>query len=99
MWLSSEELDEFIKVARGHRPADLILRNVRLVNVLSEEIQGTDVAIFKGRVAGLGEYQGKEEIDLRGCYLTPGFIVGYGIDYAERYRHLPEIYRVELKDN
>lgn len=77
MWQNSRELSEFIKVARGYKPADMVLKNVRLVNVLSGEIHGADVALFKGRVAGLGQYQGKEEMDLEGCYLTPGFIDGH----------------------
>ena len=33
--------------------------------------------------------------DYVGFVLDRGFIVGYGIDYAERYRHLPAIYTLE----
>ena len=34
-------------------------------------------------------------IDYEGFSVPPGFVVGYGIDYAEDYRHLPEIYVLE----
>ena len=34
-------------------------------------------------------------LDYVGFEIDKGFIVGYGIDYAERYRWLPEIYRIE----
>jgi hypoxanthine phosphoribosyltransferase len=34
-------------------------------------------------------------LDYVGFTISKGFIVGYGIDYAEQYRHLPDIYRVE----
>jgi hypoxanthine phosphoribosyltransferase len=38
-----------------------------------------------------------EEIgpDYTGFTIEDGFVVGYGIDYAEEYRNLPEIYTVE----
>lgn len=35
------------------------------------------------------------KVDYVGFEIPQGFIVGYGIDYAERYRHLPDIYRIE----
>jgi hypoxanthine phosphoribosyltransferase len=35
-------------------------------------------------------------VDYVGFEIDKGFIVGYGIDYAERYRYLPDIYRIEV---
>ena len=35
------------------------------------------------------------KVDYVGFEVARGFIVGYGIDYAERYRHLPDIYRLK----
>lgn len=34
-------------------------------------------------------------IDYQGFSVPQGFVVGYGIDYAEDYRHLPDIYILE----
>jgi hypoxanthine phosphoribosyltransferase len=34
-------------------------------------------------------------VDYVGFAIPDGFVVGYGIDYAEQYRNLPEIYVVE----
>lgn len=34
-------------------------------------------------------------VDYVGFKIDRGFIVGYGIDYAEQYRYLPDIYRIE----
>lgn len=65
---------DLIRYARGDEPADLLIRNARVVNVLSGEIVDTDVAVVRTRIAGLGDYEAKEEIDLEGAYLAPGFI-------------------------
>ncbi len=67
-----------MRVASGAEPADLVLRNARVVNVLSGEIYLSDVAIADGRVAVLGAgYEAREERDLGGRYLAPGLIDGH----------------------
>jgi len=71
------ELSRLIKLARGEQEADLLLKNVRLVNVFSGEIHLTNVAIARTRIVGIGEYRAREEIDLDGHYLCPGFIDGH----------------------
>jgi adenine deaminase len=70
-------LEPLIRIARGEEPADLVLRNARLVNVFSGEVHMAHVAISAGRVVGLGDYVGREEMDLQGCFLCPGFIDGH----------------------
>jgi hypoxanthine phosphoribosyltransferase len=35
------------------------------------------------------------EADYVGITMDDGFIVGYGLDYDEHYRNLPDIYLVE----
>lgn len=68
------ELQSLIRFARGEAPAELLLENARVVNVLSGEIIPTDVAIVRSRIVGLGDYEAEERLDLAGAYLAPGFI-------------------------
>ncbi len=71
-------LEEIIKVNTEEIQADLVLKNAKLVNVLSEEIYETDIAIKDGKVAGISKgYKGKKEIDLKGAYASPSFIDGH----------------------
>jgi adenine deaminase len=68
------DLKSLIARARGGEPADLLLRNARVVNVLSGEIVETDVAVGGEYIVGLGRYPARTEIDLAGSYVAPGFI-------------------------
>jgi adenine deaminase len=77
IWEGKMGLRETIATARGLSPAGLVLKNGNLVNVLSGEIYPTDVAIEGHVIVGLGSYRGKEEIDLSGKYICPGFIDGH----------------------
>jgi adenine deaminase len=71
-------LKELISVARGEIPADLLLKNARVVNTFIGEIEQADVAIYGERIAGVGDYgKGKEIIDLQGRFLAPGLINGH----------------------
>ena len=71
-------LKELISVARGEIPADLLLKNARIVNTFTGEIEQADVAIYGDRIAGVGDYvEAKEIIDLQGGFLAPGLINGH----------------------
>ena len=72
------QLEKLIQVARGEIEGDLLLKNAKLINVYSGEIQETDVVIAEEKIAGIGKgYQAKKEINLDGQYLAPGFIDGH----------------------
>ncbi len=69
------EISQLIQVARGEVPADLLLKNARVVNVFSGEIEETGVAITHSRIVGLGnDYPAQRVVDLGGKYVAPGLI-------------------------
>ncbi|MFP5527428.1 adenine deaminase [Peptococcus simiae] len=79
----SEMTKDLVQVALGQQPADLVIQNCQLVNVLTREIlPGMDVAAFGGRIALVGDAsacigQGTEVFQAGGKYLTPGFLDGH----------------------
>ena len=71
-------LHELIRVARGEKPAELVIRQARVVNVFNGEIETADIALTGGMVAGVGEYQhALASIDLQGRIVAPGLINGH----------------------
>ena len=97
-----------IEVARGEVPADLVLRNAKLVNVCSGEIYQADIAILAGLVVGVDavdehdaeeyniarkRYHGNEERDLQGRWVAPGLIDGH-MHIESTMLTLPEFARI-----
>lgn len=72
--MMKEFLRNSIKKAKGEEKAELVFKNAKVVNVFTKEIIETHVAIDNGYIVGLGDYEGEEEIDLQGKYLSPGFV-------------------------
>jgi len=68
------ELADLIRVARGDAPADLLLKNAKVVNVFTGDVEETHIAIVNSGIVGLGDYQAHEVVDLGGRYACPGFI-------------------------
>jgi adenine deaminase len=69
-----EALRRRLAVARGDEPADLVVRNGRVLSVFTREWLECDVAIVDGVVAGLGAYEGRETLDASGRFVVPGFV-------------------------
>jgi len=70
-------LRERIRVASGDGMADLLIKNGRVVDVFSGQIEKRDVAIFGGVIIGFGDYPAREIIDVKGDFLCPGLIDGH----------------------
>ena len=60
--------------AKGRQKSELVIKNGTVVNVFTNELIKADVAIQDGIIVGLGNYEGKTEIDAAGKVLCPGFI-------------------------
>lgn len=73
--MEKQELKKLIDVAAGRTQADFVIKNARIVDVYSHSIiEGKDIAIVNGLIAGVGEYSGDQVVDAEGAYVAPGFI-------------------------
>jgi adenine deaminase len=69
------KIEEMIPVALGKEPADVLLTNCKIVNVFTGKIEEGNIALYRKRIAGVGDYRsGKKVIDLEGNYVVPGLI-------------------------
>src|SRR6188472_4195694 len=68
------DLARRLAVARGDEPAETVVRGGRVFSAFTKEWLEVDVAIVDGYVAGLGDYEGAEELDASRRYVVPGFV-------------------------
>ncbi len=73
---------KLLAVAAGQAPADIVVKNGKIVNVYTKEIYEGGVAIAGDKIAAVGDVdyaigEGTKVIDAAGNYLTPGFIDGH----------------------
>ena len=71
------ELQHRIEVAAGRRPADLLLTNLKIIDVGAARIFDGSLAIVEGRIAGFEAVSAKETVDCGGLYALPGLIDGH----------------------
>lgn len=68
-------MKEFLAMARGEKPADLVIKGAQVANVYTLEYEAVDVAIGGNKIVGLGKhYDGKTIVDAAGLILIPGMI-------------------------
>jgi adenine deaminase len=68
-------LERRIDQAMGRVPADLVVRNTRILNLVTGELQSGDIAVCGDTIVGtLDSYRGHAEIDAQGRFAVPGFI-------------------------
>ena len=71
-------MNKLAAVARGDIPADLVIHNAKIANVLTLEYENADVAVYSGKIAGVGNnYNGRVNFNADGKILIPGMIDGH----------------------
>ena len=70
-----DDLKNLVDMAAGGRsPADLLITNAKLVDVLTGEIRETDVSVGGGKILGFSHTEAVKVVDAQGAYLLPGLI-------------------------
>lgn len=74
--------EKLLSTASGKTPADIVVKNGKLVNVYTREIYDGGVAISGDTIAAVGDVDycigaGTKVVDANGNYITPGFIDGH----------------------
>ncbi|NVP58066.1 adenine deaminase [Mycoplana rhizolycopersici] len=69
------DLERRIDQGTGREPADIVLKGGRFFDLVTGELVASDIAICGERIVGTCEaYEGREEIDISGRIVVPGFI-------------------------
>ena len=58
-------------------PADLVVKNGKIIDVFTLSIIEADIAIADGVIVGIGQYDGNNVVDAKGKYISPTFIDGH----------------------
>ncbi|SFC18091.1 Adenine deaminase [Bacillus sp. OV322] len=66
-----------IASAGKQTPADIVIKNGRIIDVFNLEIIEADLTISEGMFVGIGEFEGKQIIDAKNRYVCPAFIDGH----------------------
>jgi adenine deaminase len=78
--LRVSSIKEMISCARGEIPADLIIQNGTLINVITREMYKADIAIFKDRIVNIAEpgildsKNSYNKLNADGKFVSPGLI-------------------------
>lgn len=69
-----KNIKKLIDAASGRDELDLILKGGNVVDVFTGSIIKADVAVKDGYICGVGNYDGKNAVDVSGKYILPGLI-------------------------
>ncbi len=79
--LGREELKKVLAVARGDAPADILIKNVKILDLVNGEVVDSAIVLSGKTIAGIGlEYTDAKAttvIDGKGLTAVPGFIDGH----------------------
>lgn len=77
MSLDKELFRHQIEVAAKRKKAALVIKHAKVMDVFNQEWIDADVAVENGKIVGIGEYEGEQELDATGQMLVPGFVDGH----------------------
>ncbi len=73
--MTPQRIAQCIDVALRRKPADLVVKNVRLFDLVTGEFRQVDIATCGEKIAAVGQgYEGKQVIDGAGLTAVPGFV-------------------------
>lgn len=79
--LTRTELQKVLAVARGDAPADLLIKNIKILDLINGEVVDSAIVLSGKTIAGIGleysEAQAHEVVDGQGLTAVPGFIDGH----------------------
>ncbi len=66
-----------LAAATKREKADVVVKNGTIIDVFTLTTYQADLAVTDGVIVGIGDYEGKHEIDAKGAYISPTFIDGH----------------------